>query len=88
MSAEIKSIRIALGETETELTLQEARDLKRALEEIFPEPKGVDFVPMPRPYPVPVWPYRGWERVWGSGTVTGRLDSDSGALLLSARNPA
>ena len=90
MKAEIKSVKIAIGGAEHELTLDEARALKAALEELFPQPRAVDFVSIPRPYPVPVWPEPYWRRPWvtwgggdRSGRVQGRYDQTSGTVMLS-----
>lgn len=93
--AEIKSIKIVIGDAETDLTIEEARNLKSALDEIFPDPVRDRIFPMPQPYPylVPIWPRQrpDWDRwvTWGNtgggAEVRGRYESTTGTLALQVR---
>ena len=60
----ITSIEIQMGDTKVGLTLQQAKDLKDALKEMFPDPPVVT---LPVPYYVPIWERR---QYWGSWRVT------------------
>ena len=82
--ATIKTIRIAMGDTEVELTPEEARGLRDALNEIYAAPAERVTLPIPTPYPVPVWPRWPQERWWG--TWCGTASATSGTLQL--RNTA
>ena len=66
----IKSVKLDLGSKEDDLTMEQAQQLKDALDELFgaeivkTEPQ---YVPMPYPQPYPVYP-RPW--YWEYPTVT------------------
>lgn len=63
MGAEIKKVVIQIGKLEIELTVEDAKALKEALDGMFE--KSRDVITVPYPYPVfhTPWPY------WGPGTV-------------------
>lgn len=61
VSNPIKKIELELGTKKFTLTMQQARDLKAALDELFGEKVvTIPGVPYPYPYPIPVRPW-GWD---------------------------
>lgn len=54
---EIKSIEIQIGRKSLTLSPEEARDLKAALDKLYPEPKVIrEYIPPTITKPYPVWP--------------------------------
>jgi hypothetical protein len=78
----IKTIRIAMGNTEVDLTPEKARSLRDALNEIYAEPQE-RIVPQPSlvPQPYPVWPPRIGPYRWGTWCAS--HDNTSGTLTVS-----
>ncbi len=72
MSAEVKRVTIQIGTREIELSVEEAKELKIALEGIFPPPQ-ITFVP--QPYPVPY--EQPWYRRYPYWEVTCASDGTS-----------
>lgn len=85
----VSTVRIKIGDTEVDMTLDQARDLNKTLNDLFGEKPG--FVPIPQPNPVPQqpiiidrWPSSPW---WSQPVITcgGTEHSQSNTLLLEAR---
>jgi len=70
---EISKVVIKIGDKESELTLEQARDLKDALIDLLGEKDKVVHVPYPYPvYPEPyVWRRPYWTVTYSDHTVTG-----------------
>ena len=75
-NASIEKLRLVIGDKRIELSLGQARDLQRVLNELFREPLQVQtvpvspvFVPVPYPEPArnPYGPY--WETTYCGGTA-------------------
>ena len=64
----IKELKLQLGKKEVVLTVEEAKKLKEALDELFGK-EVVKEVPVPYPYPYPVWQW--WYPNWTFSTVDG-----------------
>ena len=59
----IKNLTVKIGNTEVEVTVKEAKDLKKALDELFRSEIKTEYVPSPYPvYPHPWYerPYVTW----------------------------
>lgn len=101
MDTEITKIKLKIGEVEVELSVEDARDLKRALCDLFGEKQLAPIVPSPYPvpYPVPVWPrpwrepnywgaWRGnWETWSGSGSASTTADTRGTIVLTQGFTP-
>lgn len=92
-SVRINKIGIQIGDSEHQLSMEEARALRDALDDLL----GADrititpapIVPLPYPvaYPVPVWPSpRPWMRYWETTWLTADHTStaDRGTIWLSS----
>ena len=75
MSTEVKKIVIQMGKKDVELTLDEAKELRNALDDLFPMKSGPIIVPV-----YPSWPYRYWEPWYRSVSP---VSPESGTLYLS-----
>jgi len=62
----IKEIKLQLGQKEVSLTVEEAKKLKEALDELFNKSVVTE---VPIPYPYPIW--RWWYPTWGFSTADG-----------------
>ena len=71
MRAEIQKIKIKIDKKEIDLSLEEARELKQLLEDLFGK---VEYIPMP--YPQPVYPYRYWVTYTSGTDVTCTLTTN------------
>jgi hypothetical protein len=71
MNDVITKIEIKIGGKTISLSLAQLKELKSALDEMFPEPRTVT---VPTPYPVPYRPWIGpyWKSNWSapSGTIS------------------
>lgn len=68
----IKKVEIVIGEKRLELSIDELRELKDLLNELFSDNKPV-YVPISVPEPRPL-PWKWWEPIWvGTGSSTGTL---------------
>jgi len=82
----IKELKLQLGQKEVVLTMDEAKKLKEALDELFD--KEIINVPTPYPLPYPVYPEpwhwrRPYEPIWTTTTgCTVRYDSNTSAMTL------
>ena len=66
MSAKIQKIILKIGKKEIELSMEEAKELKKILGDIFQEK---EFIPIPFPQPHPVFPIQHYYGAMGGSLV-------------------
>lgn len=77
---EVSKIVVKMGDVSVELSLEEARELQRLLNDTFG--KQV-YIPTVIPYPVYPQPYRYWDRfiTWDGTDTSGNWDSTGGGTM-------